>query len=309
MNTIDTVFTPQGAPNPPVRVDPPSSWDRARGTEGGAMPPSPSPNTPHKRVLVLGDGMEDVYWCGEVRGVSAEAPIPIITGCKRLFFPGGAENVVRQLRRLGGLEVVEGYAPPYPIKNRLMVGDTQVARWDERDWCRPISPQTWLEECWDGIVVADYGKGSISKEVVDALWERTATNPTKLFVDTKQNPSIFPWRPDVTFFPNMKEWDEWVKWGVDTKVPKVVLKMGSSGVAGSGDIGEYLSWATKVVSVNGAGDTLMATYVWATLTGQQHPLRWANAAAAVVVEKPYTAVATVEEIKDVLRRVFGCIDG
>ena len=59
------------------------------------------------------------------------------------------------------------------------------------------------------------------------------------------------------------------------------------------------AYANKVVSVAGAGDTVLAAYVSASLAGNtpQTSLWYAALAAAVVVEKPYTSTVTWHEIE------------
>jgi D-beta-D-heptose 7-phosphate kinase/D-beta-D-heptose 1-phosphate adenosyltransferase len=52
-------------------------------------------------VLVVGDAMLDRYVYGEVRRISPEAPIPILTVERDVAMPGGAGNVVRNLTALG----------------------------------------------------------------------------------------------------------------------------------------------------------------------------------------------------------------
>ena len=53
------------------------------------------------RVLVVGDVMLDVYVGGQVRRISPEAPVPVLSVEKRWEVPGGAANVARNLARLG----------------------------------------------------------------------------------------------------------------------------------------------------------------------------------------------------------------
>jgi D-beta-D-heptose 7-phosphate kinase/D-beta-D-heptose 1-phosphate adenosyltransferase len=48
-------------------------------------------------VLVVGDAMLDRYVYGEVKRVSPEAPVPILTVTREVAMPGGAGNVVRNL--------------------------------------------------------------------------------------------------------------------------------------------------------------------------------------------------------------------
>jgi D-beta-D-heptose 7-phosphate kinase/D-beta-D-heptose 1-phosphate adenosyltransferase len=51
----------------------------------------------HASVLVVGDVMLDRYVYGDVKRVSPEAPVPILTVTREVAMPGGAGNVVRNL--------------------------------------------------------------------------------------------------------------------------------------------------------------------------------------------------------------------
>jgi D-beta-D-heptose 7-phosphate kinase/D-beta-D-heptose 1-phosphate adenosyltransferase len=246
-------------------------------------------------VLVLGDAFIDTYHLGKVRGLSAEAPIPILDIVEQNSFAGGAGNVAANLQALGvRCRTLSGRNTT--VKNRLMAGDLQLARWDERDWCEPISTEE-ITDAYEAIVVADYAKGSITPNVISYL--KTLGLP--LFVDTKRDPAS--WLApgvDVTLLPNLSEYTRF-KASYDW-FPKVVLKQSECGIAWM-DSGKVIlsrpSYARKVVSVNGAGDTVLAAFVAASLDGQPIPdcLEFASLAAAVVCEKPFTATASMAEIE------------
>ena len=53
------------------------------------------------RVLVVGDVMLDHYIAGQVKRISPEAPVPVVSVAKHWSVPGGAANVARNLVRLG----------------------------------------------------------------------------------------------------------------------------------------------------------------------------------------------------------------
>jgi bifunctional ADP-heptose synthase (sugar kinase/adenylyltransferase) len=253
------------------------------------------------KIIVLGDAFIDRYVVGSSKRISPEAPIPVVEVEMTLDFPGGAANVRENLRSLGeeGLMLYKAINDPqnYPVKNRLMCGDTQIARWDERDWCEPFTRADLLPLLEaDAIIVSDYGKGSVSKEVIQVLRETSLP----LFVDTKGDPGGWI-GSDAVMFPNLKEYKEFEEkysW-----FPKVVLKCGSEGLK----LLEYgkvvLSRPAKarfVKSVNGAGDTVLVAFVVALLGGcdLDYCLEFANAAAAIVVEKPFTASVTFEEVEN-----------
>lgn len=61
-----------------------------------------------RRVLVLGDLVADEYIVGRPTRLSREAPIPVLEYVDRYIVPGGATNVARNARALGGTVAVAG---------------------------------------------------------------------------------------------------------------------------------------------------------------------------------------------------------
>lgn len=256
------------------------------------------------KVLVVGDVMADRYWIGTTTRVSPEAPIPVVKVNESWIAPGGAGNVRANLEAMG-VEVRHVQGRGCPVKNRLMVGDTQVARWDEDDHVEPIVLESldlalrgWVP---DAIVVSDYGKGSIHTDVI--RWIGLQDVPT--YVDTKQSPYAFCEIRDVTFFPNELEYEQYQTDYEETEYKwRVVQKRGAKGLTfrTPGYEEEQPAMARFVKSVCGAGDVVLA----AVVAGEQYkkgyplmtvsPVELASIAAAIAVEKPYTAVVTLEEI-------------
>lgn len=253
------------------------------------------------RIAVLGDVMEDRYYLGDTTRLSPEVPVPIVNITDVLVSPGGAANVVENLESLGAEVLGKGvWFLKRPIKSRLMVGDYQLARWDMGDKTEPISTTDIAalgRQSLDAVIISDYGKGSITYEVIEAIADLKL--PT--YIDSKRSPRDFDVIANPVFFPNLKEYREHLR-DYDCQ-PQVIVKRSEEGIQQlhyGRIIADLPSWATKVVSVCGAGDTVIAAYVYAVYT-DQHPLEFANAAASVVVGKPYTATATPHEVAAVLR--------
>lgn len=263
-------------------------------------------------IAILGDNFIDHYWIGTSIRLSPEAPIPVVKLSEEKVFPGGAGNVCQNLIALGA-QGITIYPERPAIKNRLYSDTHQLARWDEWDEQEELPVDKVKEIVADAVIISDYGKGSITYAVIEAI---AALNlPT--FIDTKRSPREFDVIQNPTFFPNQKEFNEHLQ---DYRIqPSVILKRGADGIQAlefGKVVQEYPSWAKKVVSVCGAGDTVIAAYVYAYTTWK---LRWddgedpiysalpfANQAAAVVVEKPWTATASIEEIAKIEQRL---IDG
>ena len=257
-------------------------------------------------IAVFGDEFRDRYWLGTTSRISPEAPVPVVKVSEVKEFWGGAGNVINNLLSLGANIAASG--PRYdssPIKNRLVVGNYQLARWDENDEV-PEARLNQVRVCNpDAVIISDYGKGSITYAVIEAI---AALNlPT--FIDSKRSPRDFDVVMNPTFFPNQKEYDEHIH---DYRVqPRVVLKRGAEGIQYH-EFGkvkdEHSALARKIVSVCGAGDTVIAAYAYAVTMGLPSPLLFANIAAAIVVEKPWTATVTEKEIRERQRQECGVSD-
>jgi len=260
----------------------------------------------HPRIAVIGDTCVDKYWIGDDQGISAEAPVPVIRGTVTRDFPGMAGNVVKLLEDLGGVDISLLISPVgnVPVKNRLMslqrspvdndiTGATQIARWDERDWCNPLTMEELLrlEENLPiptAFIICDYGKGAISPQICSRLLQY-ADAGIPLFVDTKGDPFRWIGAP-VTLFPNNPEYLRWhshYDW-----MQSVVHKMGERGMEYlryGKQRGGFKSIATRVQNVCGAGDAVIAAFTWAAVRGYdiEGALAIATDAAASLVERPF----------------------
>lgn len=256
------------------------------------------------KIIVVGDSFLDRYWLANTDHQSAEAPIPVCEVQAKFDLPGGAANVRANLRNLGaeGLILMKALGAPqnYPIKNRLMVGDHQIARWDENDTTVPFTRED-LEplKMAGAVIVADYGKGSVTKEVIQYLREV----PFPVFVDTKRDPRPWIGAENVIMFPNQTEWDRYqqaYEW-----FSKVVLKRGKDGVEWV-EFGKTLKSLPALAAfprcVNGAGDSVIAGFAYHQSTGASldKSLEFANACGAVAVESPYTTAVTNDSVMDLL---------
>jgi len=267
------------------------------------------------KVAVIGDFMQDIYWIGEASRLSPEAPIPVVKIKETKDFPGGAGNVAENLEALG-VDVTWFIAGLKPKKNRLMVGDHQLARWDEYDRCLPVDKFKDSLQDFNAIIVADYGKGAINQDVIDYIKSHKEIVP--IFVDTKGDPGV--WSGVATaVFPNAKEYAQFSTEYLNGDF-LVIQKRGHCGISMRRRVLDHdktiwelesPSQARFVKSVNGAGDTVIAAFVYKYLRLHKNPniqrteagfwgevLDFANAAAAVSVEHEYTYAPTLKEVEE-----------
>lgn len=261
------------------------------------------------KIAVIGEKFIDRYFIGTSSRVSPEAPVPVVKIESTLDLPGGASNVAAGLSALEA-EVVEIYpACHYPIKNRLMVGDYQLARWDQDDSVCAIDSKilkfyrVLLEKC-DGIVISDYLKGAITSSTLDTLLS-IAPISIPLFIDTKGVPPPIPSRT-VFYFPNALEYASF-KSSYD-RLSNVVVTLGKDGsnLLHYGDkIHHIASYATQVASVNGAGDSVVAgfAYKYCQTKDPYLALKFAMQLASIAVSKSLTSTVALKEI-DGFNKIF-----
>lgn len=156
-------------------------------------------------VLVIGDFMLDEYIQGSVDRISPEAPVPVVLQTSRRHVPGGAGNVVCNLRALGARVLVAGTigddyegdelqrtieqlgvvaadiallripGRPTTRKTRIMAANQQVCRLDREDRTQPPADiftrlSNFIElaiEQVQGIIISDYDKGVITPELIE----------------------------------------------------------------------------------------------------------------------------------------------
>lgn len=259
------------------------------------------------RILVIGEKFVDKYFVGTATRLSPEAPIPVVAVKEVIQFDGGAANVAKNLEALGVPQymynpgTVSGYET---VKNRLMVGEHQLARWDEHDTVTPI--QFMKAEDFkgvDAVIISDYGKGGFTGHSIRHIHDVMAGQVKYVFVDTKQEPDHFSFYPrDTFFFPNMKEYRQHEDQYSSTKnVVRTESEAGMTHIQYGVAKWHLDTKAKEIVSVCGAGDTAIAAFAYEYCKTQDvvKSMRFATKACAVVCAKPYTAVASHEEINKI----------
>lgn len=262
-----------------------------------------------KRVVVIGDAIEDLYVFGSVERVCPEAPVPVLIKQGISQRAGGAANVREQLHALG-LETEAFFAATPSRKTRYMTGSHLLLRVDNDVYSEPqdadIEAAVAAIERAHAVVISDYGKGWASFEMCSAAIWRARKRNIPVIVDPKE--------PDWTKFsganvvcPNLKEW-QFAK-NVDTN-SAVVVKCGAAGLRLYPRIHEtafviqkhFPAQARRVYDVTGAGDTVTAV-VAATLAqcdDLEEACTLANVAAGWVVGEIGTTVISKEKLKELV---------
>jgi D-beta-D-heptose 7-phosphate kinase/D-beta-D-heptose 1-phosphate adenosyltransferase len=313
-----------------------------------------------KRVLVVGDLMMDRFVYGTVSRISPEAPVPVVKVSHEKAMPGGACNVASNLLALGGKAamagvigtdnvggelkqqlstsgvsldaIVESAEHPTCVKTRIVAERQQVVRVDREEYlqlsgsdmtgfCQLIEKEI---ESADGVIIEDYGKGSVQQEVVDTVIAAADKAGIPVGYDPKDD-HILKMEGVSVVTPNRKEafgsagvtegeaaanplqdkallevgriLDE--KW----KAKHTLITLGPHGMLllNRGEAAQHIpTRAREVFDVSGAGDTVIATYVLALACGATYleAAELSNFAAGVVVGKLGTATCTQKELID-----------
>jgi rfaE bifunctional protein kinase chain/domain len=311
-----------------------------------------------KRILVIGDLMLDRYVYGRVTRISPEAPVPVVHVTREQAQPGGAANVALNVQSLGGQAIVagiiardkagdelngllevrgistEGVFRPEgtttTVKTRVMAERQQVVRVDRED--APQAIQRFkvafadmlvpLIKGVDGVILEDYGKGTVSQAVIDTVLPVAAEVGIPVGFDPKDDRELRI-RGLTLATPNYKEacLAAGVSESVLTDPPEqdpvlikagqalldrwncglVLITLGPHGMClFAPDAEPYVmpTRAREVFDVSGAGDTVIATALLASVAGADRfqAASLANHAAGVVVGKLGTAVCSPDEL-------------
>jgi len=308
-----------------------------------------------KKILVVGDLMLDRFIWGDVRRISPEAPVPVVRVTRESVHPGGAGNVVANLAALGARPVVAGWVGRDEAgrrisslltslgadasgllsttevksieKTRIIAHSQQVVRLD-RESPRPSHRLTrrLLDVVGrklrgaDAVLVSDYGKGTISPEVLDLLAERREASGIAYLIDPKM-PNFDAYRGASLVKPN--EIEASAAAGFEIEDPKtlgaagksllekwqsdaVMISRGENGLSlfqRGAAAKNFPAVAREVFDVTGAGDTVMAVASLALAAGGTfaEAAHLANLAAAIVVGKVGTATLERAELLSAVR--------
>ncbi len=303
-------------------------------------------------ILVIGDLMIDHYLWGKCDRISPEAPVQIVDITKETTFLGGAGNVVNNLVSLDAnvtvLSVVGDDNNAQELismldnidiqhylildetrkttkKSRIIASNHQVVRYDNEiktpinEECEQLLVIKMLElmNRFDIVLVSDYGKGVITKELMHKIIFIANGSDKKVLVDPKGD-DYGKYIGAYLLTPNKKEASLATNIQIDSeqslfdtlkalqnqaalKVPMVTLS--EDGIAILDENNQIIKKPTvarEVFDVTGAGDTVLASLGYALATNHdiQYAIEFANLAAGVVVGKLGSATATLEEIEE-----------
>ncbi len=312
------------------------------------------------RILVIGDMMMDRFLWGKVSRISPEAPVPIVVVEDETYLLGGAANVGNNIHSLGGKvslcgvigddelgqrmmkeltsKGIEGQgvlvepgrqttvktrviAHHHPYQQQLVRIDRETTNHPKASILRSLSDYLAGNlGSFHGVVISDYGKGLLTRPLIQALIQGAKRENRFVMVDPKpKNFSLYQGATVVT--PNAKEASEAsgipiVDQSSLRKAGKVlldklecealVITRGEEGMTIFEADQEPLNVATvarDVYDVTGAGDTVIGTMALARGAGAsiEAAARLANYAAGIVVGKMGTATVNRDELRKAIK--------
>ncbi len=310
------------------------------------------------RLLVVGDLMLDRYLYGVADRISPEAPVPVVRVLRETSVPGGAANVAANVAALGArvdvvgirgedadgagltellgnLNIDDGGALRVKrlttiVKTRIMADRQQVVRVD-RDQSLKLDQAETREllarirarvRCADGVILEDYGKGTLSQDVVDTVLSETRANSTPVGFDPRDNHELC--LNGITLAtPNWREALNAVGWNDSARLSGeptaecldrvadglmakwatrlLIITLGPQGIylaPRQGPRQLIPTRAREVFDVSGAGDTVVGACLLALAAGATdvEAAEIGNHAAGIVVGKLGTAVCSPTEL-------------
>ncbi len=305
----------------------------------------------NKNILIIGDIILDHYVEGTVDRISPEAPVPVVTVYKDDEYKlGGSGNVASNIVSLGAKASIVGIAGKDPrgdilrkvlkqkninteslfdtkrrttVKTRVIAHNQQVVRVDRED-DSPLDDsyfdkiKAFLKNKisdHDGIIISDYKKGVITKDIIKYINRLAKANNMVVAVDPKVGHLDF-YRGVSLITPNQKEASEMSHTEIidentlvdagkrllnELKCKAVLVTRGKDGMTlfeKDKRKQNIKTVAREVFDVTGAGDTVIAAFTLAYVSGAslKRAAEIANHAAGIVVGEVGTATTTTDEI-------------
>ncbi len=301
-----------------------------------------------KHILVVGDLMLDSYMWGKANRISQEAPVPVVSIDYITHNPGGAANVAWNLSSLSakvsmagvvgediqgeqllniisekGIKIngiVKDKNRDTTVKTRVIAQGQQVVRTDmeslesvSEDSTQSI--QNYISSIIsqvDGIILADYNKGLLSKDLIQSILFSASNQNIPVYVDPKLD-QFFEYKNIRLFKPNAVEFKKSMGQGIRSKTAEdlrrklnsdhVLITEGAGGMFLITDEGDFRipTKARAVHDVSGAGDTVISVYTLADLAGAnpEEAATIANLAAGRVCEEVGVVPINMEMLKEI----------
>jgi rfaE bifunctional protein kinase chain/domain len=303
------------------------------------------------RVMVIGDFMLDTYTTGKVKRISPEAPVSILNVQKEESLPGGAGNVALNFVSLGAKVIAVGRVGydvageelrdsleregvdiehlflqkghKTPVKNRLIADAQQILRVDfetlsplpeqlEEEVIERLPP---LMEKVQIIAVSDYGKGFLSRSLLQKVIEIASSKGIPVIIDPKGD-DFSKYFGAFVIKPNLAEAYAAAKLPIEAPLDQVasvilqncgiemlVVTRSEAGISLFNKGGQRFDFPVRskeVKDVTGAGDTVlsMISVALANKLDIKYGAQLANIAAGMAIERLGCARINLSEMAE-----------
>lgn len=240
------------------------------------------------KVLLIGDSCEDEYIYGSCNRISPEAPVPVMNFSRLETKSGMAGNVCLNLQSFE-MDITFLTNSEKIVKTRFIdeKSTQQILRVDNESQVKPLMLPINTNG-FDAIVISDYNKGYLSLSKINEIVDQASC---PVFIDSKK-----------TFLPNKENCFvkindiEYSKLQEDCYIDNLIITKGAEGCIYKNTL--YKAQKVSVYDVVGAGDTFLAALVFSYLAKRdiEEAIKFANKAAAVVVQQPGTYVLQENDI-------------
>ncbi|HSQ43733.1 MAG TPA: PfkB family carbohydrate kinase [Ginsengibacter sp.] len=306
------------------------------------------------KVAVIGDVMLDTYWWGNVERISPEAPVPVVAVDRREKRIGGAGNVALNIQALGaavailtilgddddGVQlkrllldnkidtrfILESKKRITTNKIRIISRNQQMMRLDAEhtediDETDETKLQNQIEkyilsEKPDVVILEDYNKGILTKNIIENTIELCNKNNVPITVDPKRK-NFFSYKNATLFKPNLHEVftslnlipgevsiellsdiHDKLKENLEHSISMITLSEKGIFYQEKSDKNIIPSHRRNIADVSGAGDTVIAvaSLIYASSKNIKLATEVANIAGGIVCEEVGTAAINKERL-------------
>ena len=302
------------------------------------------------KILVIGDLMIDSYLIGNCNRIALDAPVPVMDVKEEKDLLGGAGNVIRNLASLDAkvsvMSVVgsdenakllkhmldevetksfllEQKGRKTSKKTRIMSNNQQIFRFDHEsrnnisfDSVKKLYSK--LQEkikAYDAILLADYGKGVLTRDFTQKIISYANKHNVKTIVDPFGT-DYSKYQGAYLIIPNKNEASNATEIDIDNndrlldalkelkkkyETKEAIITLAEEGVAvlKENKLSVLPTVPLEVFDITGSGDTLLASIGFALALDNDiiSSVEFSNLATGVVLRKAGTATVSVEEIQ------------
>ncbi|RXK13879.1 hypothetical protein CP965_00060 [Halarcobacter mediterraneus] len=302
------------------------------------------------KILVIGDLMIDSYLIGSCDRIAIDAPVPVVDVKKEKSVLGGAGNVIRNLASLGAdvsvMSVVgdddnaklvkhlldevgtksfllEQKGRKTSKKTRILAGTSQIFRFDHEsknnisfeNVKNLYSKLVEKINAFDAILLADYGKGVLTKDFTQKIISYANKNNVKVIVDPHGS-NYSKYEGATLVLANIEEAQKISNIEIsnddkilealkliksELKTEYAIITLAEEGIAilNNDKLSVLPTVPLEVFDITGSGDTVLASLGFALALNNNiyDSVEFANLATGVVLRKAGTATVSIEEIQ------------